>query len=636
MFPLTFIEQGSFMRRVVMMQLILVILVILLYMHQLHFNRERRIKESLTRVNIYMETMFENVMSNSLDNINNMAQIIKKHAYNNYEVGRILRAFTFRNKEKDNITAKIQKDPEVEEEEREYMSNLNMISIPVTDIFWINNKNEIITPPTNDTLEEDARNDLFDTIKANIEKRNAAIVSDWTANTSDHKAYHLVSICVYDGKKYLGTLFMKIRIKELYYHLMKRAGVGPGTIAPFIISKSGKICLGLTPDARQDQELQKLLKEIVLQVKTEGDYISDQFHIDNTITSGYSYYIKKLHKDQFFAVSITRKNVANDNDNLISDLQISLIPLIPFAVCLLFVSYYFARYAIKPVIELSEVARRVSRGEMKNTIKKYGIKEMNLLANSLENLIEKHKAQKKTAKDLQRFLEESEAGNKAKTSFIRNIQHDLRTPMNHIIGAVDMITTPKKEDAEYVDIIKIASRQMINMIDDIITMTDGMYGKGLVLNKSNIALAPLITKAIENVKMDSKDHNVRILFKNEKGVPNVKLDRSLFRFAITKLLKHAILFSSGGGAIVASLSKVADVVVITIEDSAIHSSQFDYYEEKSKEESLSSSKGTLKSLGKGIKLGLKSVHAIMEAHEANFEIRKTKDMGHITTISLRV
>ncbi len=77
-------------------------------------------------------------------------------------------------------------------------------------------------------------------------------------------------------------------------------------------------------------------------------------------------------------------------------------------------------------------------------------------------------------KELNIAKERAEESNKLKTAFIHNISHEVRTPMNGIIGFSELINDPNitpDKQKEYSKIIIDSSNQLINIIDDIIEIS---------------------------------------------------------------------------------------------------------------------------------------------------------------------
>ncbi len=88
--------------------------------------------------------------------------------------------------------------------------------------------------------------------------------------------------------------------------------------------------------------------------------------------------------------------------------------------------------------------------------------------------------QDKTYHELVVALEEAKAANEAKSNFLSNISHDLRTPMNAIIGFMDMAISHEYDPAMVLECVhktKMASDQLLSLINDVLDMSKIERGK---------------------------------------------------------------------------------------------------------------------------------------------------------------
>lgn len=92
----------------------------------------------------------------------------------------------------------------------------------------------------------------------------------------------------------------------------------------------------------------------------------------------------------------------------------------------------------------------------------------------LKNVSELHAQEQKEVEELRAAYEEAEAANQAKTAFLSRISHDIRTPINGIMGMLEMIrcnrNNPEKMD-ECLEKIQISSDHLLLLINDVLDMT---------------------------------------------------------------------------------------------------------------------------------------------------------------------
>ena len=102
---------------------------------------------------------------------------------------------------------------------------------------------------------------------------------------------------------------------------------------------------------------------------------------------------------------------------------------------------------------------------------------------------------KKKEEELTKAKESAEAADKLKTTFLTNFSHEIRTPMNSIIGFTELLNigdhTPEQRE-EYLSIIKLKSKSLLNLIDDIVELAKFESG-AVTITKGETNLAKLMS-----------------------------------------------------------------------------------------------------------------------------------------------
>ena len=149
-------------------------------------------------------------------------------------------------------------------------------------------------------------------------------------------------------------------------------------------------------------------------------------------------------------------------------------------------------------------------------------------------------------------VDEANRANKAKTQFFSNMSHDIRTPMNAIMGfsklAIEEIDN-KENLKDYLTRIDSASEHLLNLINDILDMSRIESGK-MELSANPVNLKTLIMECAEmiRVKMDENrlSFNVDV---NEMGDDIVECDKLRFNQVVLNLLSNAYKFTPEGGTV---------------------------------------------------------------------------------------
>ena len=105
---------------------------------------------------------------------------------------------------------------------------------------------------------------------------------------------------------------------------------------------------------------------------------------------------------------------------------------------------------------------------------------------------------------LEFLFEKSQSASKVKVDFVRAVQHEIRTPINHILSSTQIMfsefSSPiSKEHEEYVRIIDTSAKELLSMFNDLILLSDLSSGK-LALNEDLSSVKALIDSSMSLVK----------------------------------------------------------------------------------------------------------------------------------------
>ncbi len=152
----------------------------------------------------------------------------------------------------------------------------------------------------------------------------------------------------------------------------------------------------------------------------------------------------------------------------------------------------------------------------------------------------------------------AEKANRAKSEFLSNMSHDIRTPMNSIVG-MTALAAQRIDSREQVERclqrISLSSKQLLGLINDILDMSKIESGK-LFLNEELISLRECVESICEIVQPQIKSANQKfdIFIKNiiseDVYCDGVRLNQVLLNF-----LSNAIKFTPEGGSISVTLSQ---------------------------------------------------------------------------------
>ena len=158
--------------------------------------------------------------------------------------------------------------------------------------------------------------------------------------------------------------------------------------------------------------------------------------------------------------------------------------------------------------------------------------------------------------ELEAARKESVHANKAKSEFLSNMSHDIRTPMNAIVG-MTAIATANIDDKQQVQNclkkITLSSRHLLGLINDVLDMSKIESGK-LTLNMDQVSLREVMDSivSIAQPQVRSK-HQQFDVFIHDISTENVCCDSVRLNQVLLNILGNALKFTPDGGLIQVSL-----------------------------------------------------------------------------------
>jgi len=153
--------------------------------------------------------------------------------------------------------------------------------------------------------------------------------------------------------------------------------------------------------------------------------------------------------------------------------------------------------------------------------------------------------------ELIRAKEKAEESDSLKSAFLANMSHEIRTPMNGILGFADLLKEPDldiEKQKEYLSIIEKSGNRMLNIINDIISISKIEAG----LMDINI-LETNINEQIEYIytffKPEAEQKKIKFSFNCDMPFDKAVIfsDREKLYAVLTNLVKNALKFTNEGG-----------------------------------------------------------------------------------------
>ncbi|MDD2281391.1 MAG: PAS domain S-box protein, partial [Bacteroidales bacterium] len=157
---------------------------------------------------------------------------------------------------------------------------------------------------------------------------------------------------------------------------------------------------------------------------------------------------------------------------------------------------------------------------------------------------------KKNAEELIAAKEKAEENDRLKTAFLHNISHEVRTPMNSIVGFSDLLADPDtlpEERKHYTEIIIQNSNQLLSIINDIVNIATIEAGQErAIINPVNIN--SICNLVYEQFLHKAKNKNIVLVFNNylPSVESDVMTDGTKLTQILTNLINNALKFTENG------------------------------------------------------------------------------------------
>lgn len=248
-------------------------------------------------------------------------------------------------------------------------------------------------------------------------------------------------------------------------------------------------------------------------------------------------------------------------------------------------------------------------------------------------------AQRKLAEKNMKLLQDTINYDRLKTDFFSNISHELRTPINVIMSALQMCEVFKKEDSmeknkdklkKYFTIMKQNCYRLIKLVNNLIDITriDSGY-LSLDLNNYNIV------NVVEDIALSVADYienkGINLIFDTEIEEKIIACDPDKIERIILNLLSNSIKFTKPGGSIFINMKEEEDSIIISIKDTGIgipiEKQQLVFERFVQVDKSLSRN-------NEGSGIGLSLVKSLVEMHGGSITLNSIPDMGSQFIIKL--
>ena len=162
--------------------------------------------------------------------------------------------------------------------------------------------------------------------------------------------------------------------------------------------------------------------------------------------------------------------------------------------------------------------------------------------------------------------------NKVKTELFTNLSHELKTPLNVILGTVQMMELEKhpsnENEKKYVKFLKQNSLRLVRLINNLIDLTkiDANYFE---IHRRNLDIVSFVESITSSVLDYAKVKSINIIFDTDIEEKVISCDPDYVERIVLNLLSNAIKFTPKGGKILVSVHDMNEKINVSVKDNGI-------------------------------------------------------------------
>jgi two-component system sensor histidine kinase/response regulator len=280
-------------------------------------------------------------------------------------------------------------------------------------------------------------------------------------------------------------------------------------------------------------------------------------------------------------------------------------------------------FLTKP-FDLTEVSLRINNLLYANHLQQRLQNQNQILE---EKVRERTSELEQTNTELIKARDKAEASNKLKSAFMHNISHEVRTPLNGILGFGALLCDPDysdEEKAEYLTLLQFSSNRLINTITDYMDISL-IVSDNIEVKLADIEIKELLADGVANFVKICQEKNLQLNVSIPKEIAQMKLhtDRELVNKILKHLLDNAVKFTRKGSISVGIVNH-GSVMEFYIKDTGngIDDTAHHRIFESFMQENVATTRGH-----EGSGLGLSIVSGFLKLLGGSIRLESVKDVG---------
>ena len=253
-----------------------------------------------------------------------------------------------------------------------------------------------------------------------------------------------------------------------------------------------------------------------------------------------------------------------------------------------------------------------------------------------EGTVEDITRRKRAEEQVLAAKQRAEAASRSKTRFLATVSHELKTPLNAVIGFAELLTQDLAADprlarqAEYARDVLSAGRHLLLLVDallDVSRIEAGTYA----LEEEAVEFRPMAEACLHDFIPIARQTGISLIARLAPALPRLRSDRRALRRILSNLLSNAIRFTQRGGRVTLAAGMEAQGFTIRVADTGIG---IDASAVALALEPFGQVDGELNRRHGGLGLGLPLARSLAELHGGTLAVASGPGGGTVVTVVL--
>lgn len=347
---------------------------------------------------------------------------------------------------------------------------------------------------------------------------------------------------------------------------------------------------------------------------------------EQAMSSGEGYYVGKMPSgEKIMAVSVPVNSFSSEYSSVrmvtsLTDIDLNIktsaiaITIVCFAIIFVVIitGLYFAGSIVKPIRQISGIARKIAIGDFSVRINSTSNDEIGDLCTAINHMADE--------------LSNAEA---MKNEFISSVSHELRTPLTAIKGWAEtlMIDSESNPDTvrKGVGVIVNETERLSQMVEELLDFSRMQSGH-FTLQVENMDILAELGDAVWIYSDKARREDMKIIYNDPEMLPFVFGDKNRIRQVFINIIDNAVKYSSAGDTITINASESDGKIIVTVSDTGCGIKESDLSKVKTKFYKANHTR-------RGSGIGLAVADEIITMHNGTMDISSAGE-GKGTTVTI--